>query len=902
MPLDQGNGHRGEDLYRELAALPLPGPAVVIDVRQCADEAESRLIWYLAVELEELTKEMRQNGVHRWRYLQAHIEFLRLDIESPYEKLQSSSDLILTTRTGKITILGKEDFAQFVGERCLDLIRDNRINANNDNDEEAQEMYTETVNYEQSTVRIFFLTDMEEPASLARAAIYAQWLKEWSHQAHGPRRMHRDAQLKTVAICLHADPYRHSFFTQAEYPALYTSLDIVILTQSYRDDEGSIKGPAQTYQIELILYTLLLHWPESLETTAWSTLDDPDSLQILPWPTYTVGIASREYSARWGNRWLNYGLAAKILETIRDRPTVELEERELQSEVHEWLTDWWKELQATLPGTFPAVVPELRALTELQRLIHTSAFQGSSLRSSTENLRAFRQHLQTFSQQVSQLYNSRLERTLESHLEILAHLQKAFAQATGDGRRSELDEPYKRLVALQTRAERFLADFFHNEQHKVQHDARGAVPRALFQLSVLTENLKMIQEIQQTPPNLKDYRSRFEKQVEQTYQALVDKLNQKKIWWWLLIGIGNRALQQEYENIQRELARTIQADLVCIRSFIAANVALALLQWADLYDPLNDTCPYQRRLKSVDEILRIAQKQAASEQMFADQYLKLALGQTGTGRHLKNRKELLQWERIKDAFLQVCQELQMHPDSLNQLAETLLRRVGTEAPGDILEDLLARPDNKPGASSDERLEALRTMLVANLLAVETAGSKIADILPVVKQYVVLKKRFQVEPSVLETDVLDMEGSLKEALVELEMDKSRAMRSTIKRALPVEFVLAAWAEHQQRGNTPLAEALDRRGILIRLKERKTNFFQTLEDLRRQSKLFGHPDEMTGDDHFYVFFTPGTASDDFLKAIGHLPIKPPVRFIDPEKLIYLHIHRVRQIQPGLVLLTQ
>ena len=51
MPLHTNSGFRGGGRYRETTALPLPGPAVVIDVRQGND---ARLIRYLATEVEDL--------------------------------------------------------------------------------------------------------------------------------------------------------------------------------------------------------------------------------------------------------------------------------------------------------------------------------------------------------------------------------------------------------------------------------------------------------------------------------------------------------------------------------------------------------------------------------------------------------------------------------------------------------------------------------------------------------------------------------------------------------------------------------------------------------------------------------------------------------------------------------
>ena len=75
-------------------------------------------------------------------------------------------------------------------------------------------------------------------------------------------------------------------------------------------------------------------------------------------------------------------------------------------------------------------------------------------------------------------------------------------------------------------------------------------------------------------------------------------------------------------------------------------------------------------------------------------------------------------------------------------------------------------------------------------------------------------------------------------------------------------------------------------------------QALDDLRERNRLLGYRDEMAGDDRFYLLLAPGEASNDFLKELDLLYSAQirPVRFPDTEKLIYLHIHRIRQIMPG------
>src|SRR5947208_3534170 len=126
MPLYQRDGHWGENLYREFAALPLPGPAVVIDVRHKADD-EGRLICYLAVELEDLTTEMRLNQVHYWRHLAECIDFLKVMAGQPDPTQDRSTAFVVTTRMGNVLKSDKDELAMYINRWHLDRVLNNRI-------------------------------------------------------------------------------------------------------------------------------------------------------------------------------------------------------------------------------------------------------------------------------------------------------------------------------------------------------------------------------------------------------------------------------------------------------------------------------------------------------------------------------------------------------------------------------------------------------------------------------------------------------------------------------------------------------------------------------------------------------------------------------------------------------
>src|SRR6266700_1491913 len=315
MPL-QGSGFWDGKQYQELAELHLPGPSVVIDVRQGSDH-DPPLIWNLAVELEDLTTEMRLNQVHRWRHLTECIDFLKLAPLNAEGPLRKDADFILTNRHGHSKALqGEEALIEELIIQHLNRVRNNRTGAIRDKSKNAGEALPLAANPEQVTVRVFFLVDAEDLDSLVSAATYAEWLKKGNHEYDEVGRPGRDRRLTALIICMNADPARHHHLKLAEYlnktPGLRPALDGLFLMHTYGDDEAYIGGDIQAYQVELILYVLLLLSLEGLvvadqEMVAEQSVSpyvfaDKEIEHItLPWPLYLIGISSLEYSARWVN-------------------------------------------------------------------------------------------------------------------------------------------------------------------------------------------------------------------------------------------------------------------------------------------------------------------------------------------------------------------------------------------------------------------------------------------------------------------------------------------------------------------------------------------------------------------------------------------------------------------------
>jgi hypothetical protein len=429
--------------------------------------------------------------------------------------------------------------------------------------------------------------------------------------------------------------------------------------------------------------------------------------------------------------------------------------------------------------------------------------------------------------------------------------------------------------------------------------AHGALPRASRQLTVLSEHIKDLRQTVQNPPNLNEYRSEFERQAEEAQQRL-EHLNETQRWPLR----SRKELQREYENVHRELCATISMHLTNVCEAIAAQVALVLFQWAELYDPSGQPAPYQKRLEHLRRDLRAAQEQALRQQEISYERLKFTLSEAQikavrkqNWRNLNNRKDLLQWTTVRESFLRSYHELKSNSPLMDLLAEMLLRRLGThESPlqrtnGNGYHKSADLSQNKDA----EHFQALSTALVSALLTAHIGNAELMDILPLLDQYTHLKQLYLHEPSVLDSDVLDVRDVVNEAMLEQAIYGNKISPFAKKQEMPAEFVLSAWVASQHAALPALAEALDSRKMLAYMEDPRHQPSQMLADLGKQNKLVGFPDTSTGDDHFYLLLPANEASDVFLKKLNFTQMAhvQPVRFVDPEKLIYLHIHRIRQI---------
>ncbi len=917
MSLYQGSGFWGGKQYQDLTELHLPSPAVVIDVRWGNDH-DPPLIWNLAIELEDLSTEMKLNQVYRWRHLIDCIDLLKLSPMKSDASPVERTDFVLTTRTGQIKSLhGARQLIEELGREHLDRVRNNRVGASRDRSRDTMNQRLGLGDPEQSTVRVFFLADAEDTDSLVSAATYAKWLKQWYHEYEDAGRSGRDKRVSALAICMNADPHRHhphylaKYLSQEQGPRW--ALDTVILLHKYGNDEAYIGGDIQSYQVELILYALLLRSLESLiesdqEMVDVQTLSSyvySGALQnqpVIPWTIYMMGISSLEYSARWGSRWLDYGLVAKITHLMRESGDVDRESELglLQKNVQEAMRNWLQEVRELIPA-FAAIIPELQVLDDLERYLASSPFKGKRSSSLTQDLNVFIDN-------ILQLYRGHGQ-TLESSIQH-AHLipwqiKSDYMQTSLDtlGESSLESDLYQRLLALQAEAVHLPASRLHR--------ARGMLNRSLQQIAELNKAIAEIHETAENPPNLEECYSQFKKQAEQELAHLQRTANTQR---WPL---GDKLLQQSKESA-RKLSTIARSHLDQVRAAITARVALTLLQEVGLYNPEGKLCLYHRRLKLLDEAMKKAERQALLQHQRAYERLnvslsqrQLGISQSTTWLSLNSRKDLLNWVQLVEFFEQLSNNLETEPTSLNMLISCLLLLMGGEKPMIIAQQFLGKLKEeqqqffKTNEFEKMRLHVLSTVLVAILLLFDIVNPDIAAIEPLLDTYFDLRDRSTDEPSLLENNFFALQHIIREMKAThsnlLSKNNLHLLSNfALRQDQPLELILAAWVNNQYAGDPLLVQTLDDRGILVRLEENKIKSEETLDDLRERNRLLGYRDDMAGQDRFFLLLGPGEASDRFLTELNlqHSSQIRAARFPDPEKLIYLHIHRIRQVFPGFV----
>jgi len=902
--------------YQELAQLHLPGPSVVIDVRRGTDH-DPPLIWNLGIELEDLSLEMELNQVFRWRHLTNCIDLLKLAPLRWDEPDPFLADFDLTTRFGQAkSPHGRKELIDELVAEHLDVVRNNCIGAGRDRG--TSDLSEARIDPAQVTVRVFFLVDAEDSDSLVSAATYAKWLKIAYHEYAESGRSGRDKRISTLAICMNMDPLIHHPYALAQYlnydSQNHPAFDAVILLNTYADDEAYIGGDIQSYQVELILYTLLLLSLESMSDTKQETFgdrslslytgkEDISDQFVLPWPIFMIGISSLEYSARWGGRWLDYGLVTKIIEIIYETEEVDREDElgELRSEVHNKLENWLQQVNNLVKGAFTEAIPRLHVFDELQSYLDTSPFHGKRNADSIQELSAFSKH-------ISQFYSgdgNTLERSMEGAQLIPWQIRRNYMSVSKDeeNKSPQIKELYLELQRLQSEAARLPALLYHH--------ARGMLPRALRQLSEVAEEVNKIYEVADYSPNLKEFEERFNLQAMQERIQLQRFIKDQR---WPFSG----KVQQKREESYLKLKALVQHNIEQVQTVIAAKVALVLLQEVGLYKPDGKLFLFQERLKNFDKAIIDAQRRASLQQHRAYKRLKVSLSQTQVGSSqtplklsLNNRRDWLKWTQVVESFEKHSKELASTPTYLDLLMKWLLQLLGGEKPLDIAEEYLSEIKHEKHYSfwldkaEQDELHVYSTILVAVLILFDTISFDTASIQQLLDRYTKLKNSSGSDPSTLETNLMGLQSFIREAkATSSSIGKNGQKQSFSSFSLAhgrlLELILAAWVNNLYAEDPILVPVLDRSGIITRLEENDVTPVQALKDLQARNRLPGYRDNMAGDDLYYLLLAPGETGESFLKelALSNFAYIRAIRFPDAEKLIYLHIHRIRQVLPGAI----
>lgn len=382
-----------ESSVTERGMLPLPSAALVIDIRGVNDD---NVMEWLTIEIADLASEMKTYNVHHWRLLTDFISFQRVapireDSELIVEDEAENDDLIgpmgrvyqtktqasLLQTESRNTLPGNNMPSDFLEQKIDELIqeinrvRNNRIAAINDSNHTGIPGQSS----QDATVRVIFLVDAKRSDSLTSAALYAEALKD--HYRKLNRQGYQEF-INTTVLCLGNDGFSGPptrLINGLMRNNSWAHLDSLILSEDYRDDAALIAGTVQAYLAELLLYVLLIIPPfnvatlETVDNTAVKNKEDGVKELRLPFHTYVVGLAALEYSARWGRRWLNFGLAKEVIDILRQKPTDASKERVRIAAVAEaWFKDWRERVQNTIPDHIPGEVPALDGVRDARKV------------------------------------------------------------------------------------------------------------------------------------------------------------------------------------------------------------------------------------------------------------------------------------------------------------------------------------------------------------------------------------------------------------------------------------------------------------------------------------------------------------------------------------------------------
>lgn len=501
-----------ESSITERELLPLPAAALVIDIRGVSDD---NVIEWLKAEMADLALEMKVNNIFHWRFLMDFLSFRAIspDMEDFQQASSSDEDFEegdeedegLVGPMGQVhTVKGAASFSsingqtsslagvapfntfeQKVDELCqeIDRLRTNRTRAVADLNKAGIPGHST----KDATVRVIFLTDANRPASLKSAALYAQTLKDHSRKL---KKSGHQEFINTTVLCLGntgmSGPPR-ALIEGLTRNKSWSHLDTLIVSENYREDGAFIAGTTQAYLAEMLLYVLLIIPPFAIGSqpqdmsanNGTEVLKEQES--SLPLHTYVVGLAALEHSARWGKRWLNFGLAKEVIEILQEKPVDSNKEKKRhEGSAEDWFQNWRSRVQDIIKKA-PIEVQALQAIHRA-RDVKAPVFPGFSFTIAHDTLEGLR----TYQTSLAQTYDRSVgepalqDAILQSTPQVLHILRQSKQKSVTERQNTELGN-------LQVETEQILSSpqFFQG--------ATGSMPRARTQLQAIANIVSRFQ-------------------------------------------------------------------------------------------------------------------------------------------------------------------------------------------------------------------------------------------------------------------------------------------------------------------------------------------------------------------------------------------------------------------------
>lgn len=354
--------HIQETTVERFNRLPLPAAHLVVDIRGASERGS---IDWLRVELEDLGNEMKSLAVPRWRAVSKFLSFLRLppnagsgffpdDDGEPEEETAAALFLERQQSGGQESGRSAQEELPFIRQKeklvqTIEQVAEQRARAMQEVREPERQ-----VRGPDARVRVLFLVDLACQESLISALLWAKHLKNHYRKQRQPGGR---PELCVALVCLGDREERGKLgllLQELDRHQAHIFLDTLILSENYRQCPPGAER-AQAHIAAQLLYALLLFFSPtftffSTDPSAPLWHDSQGSLAVWPAQTYVVHIAALEYSARWGRRWLNHGLARTLIDLLHPQTALPTRERIEAADLGiSWFRDWLGRLRERMP-------------------------------------------------------------------------------------------------------------------------------------------------------------------------------------------------------------------------------------------------------------------------------------------------------------------------------------------------------------------------------------------------------------------------------------------------------------------------------------------------------------------------------------------------------------------------